>query len=334
MPKLNQEDIFFKEEKAEDSKPKKNTVPYGYIPVKLDSLGKLGYPAVLHFRDYSTEEALGLSSSDEEHNLHAMIDALNGMVHEGIDCSQLHLADLMTIVFTLQGTFWGSTIEKEYYKDTSLPKGKKEGQRDHKDNIAVAEISLASLETQVIPEDFEEPFLVKQPATDLEITFRFPRIGDLITAQNYVDKEFERETREMSSTIMKIRSIRGLDTLKEREEAYLNMPVEERLSYEKYLENKSKLFYKIAQACSIEKIGKKPMTSTKERLDNLHMVSLPMWKEYSKKVRANEFGIKSEVEFTPEGGGDPITRRFQFQIMDFLPDIPNEEDREDFVPFI
>jgi len=119
---LTQEDLLGdnsqsnEHEKEDVSNSKKKDVPFGYIPIILDSCGKLTAPEVLHFRDFTPEELSHIAlSKNKRDNIKRITDCLNKMVFENFDCTYLHLDDALKIVLTLYGSFYMSTIEKEYY---------------------------------------------------------------------------------------------------------------------------------------------------------------------------------------------------------------------------
>jgi len=169
----------------------KNKVPSQYVKVKFDSNGRLGYPKVLHFRDYSMDEALALDTYEEKDQFKALVYNFNNMNYEGFDCSELHIKDLMTVVYSIHARFIGSTIEKSFYINEELPEGKEEGQKDHLNNIGTYDVPLSSLKMKSIDEDpkgnklqnlFKEPFRIFDAAYKQSILFRMPRVGDMIKA--------------------------------------------------------------------------------------------------------------------------------------------------------
>ena len=117
-------DIYEKNavKKAEDSLKLKGEIPYGYIEIEYDTLGKLGNPKSLHFRNYSMEEALEMATSNNEDLLFTIVKCLNNMVYEDFDCANFHEKELELTLLNLYFKFWGREIKSIPYKvDESKP---------------------------------------------------------------------------------------------------------------------------------------------------------------------------------------------------------------------
>ncbi len=177
-------------------------IPNEYIPITLPTLGKLSAPKVLHFRDYTMSDALELNVLDEDERLKALVTVLNNMCYEKFDCSQLHINELMVVLYTIHATFISNRIEKEYYIDDMLPDGKEEGQLQHPDNISSVDLFINKFDIKTIDEDeegnklkleFKEPFSFIDDITKNKLTFRLSRVEDLLLAQDHCNEVFEKE---------------------------------------------------------------------------------------------------------------------------------------------
>lgn len=312
------------QEKQLQENPKKETKkkdpPMGYIPIKLDSLGKLDAPAELHFRDFSFGEALDLADStlQDNNNIKKVISCLNEMVWEGFDCSYLHLNELYEILFTLQRNFYEPFIEKEVYVDDTLPKG----ELDEPINIIRATIPLDALETISIPEEFKEPFVIKDDKTGIEITVRLSRVKDMIDADNYWMKQNVKLVRDFSDVENEMIKISMKKSKKDKEEAYVKYATDnyERVNeYQQLVAKRLKQTAILAQGLCVVKYGSKKIDGIEDVLETMPMIPRRLWDKYIDFTNENHFGIKEEVTFIcPELQNKEITRRFSFRAVDFI----------------
>ena len=172
---------------------KSKKMPYGYIPIKLNSLGKLTAPHTLHFRNYSIEEALSLATATDETFLKILIECLNDMCYEGFDCGFLNENELIEIMLTLFSSFWGKAIDNiAYHLDPDL----KPPELNAKENIGYGLIPIANIKTTPIPSEFKEPITIT--INDFKVKFILSRINFALNATKFVDKKFRDMDRKFS----------------------------------------------------------------------------------------------------------------------------------------
>ncbi|MDA3855499.1 MAG: hypothetical protein PF569_04530 [Candidatus Woesearchaeota archaeon] len=305
-----------KVEKKVEEKPK---VPMGYITVKLDSLGKLSAPFELHFRDYSIEEVLELSSTnDDMDNLEAMVKVLNNMILEDFDCGNLVFEELMEILYTLQGAFYSGEIERRIIID-------EKGDRSDPTNYVWAFIPLGSIDTKELDEKFKEPFTLSDSKTEQKIVFRLPRIKDKLVAEDYLKTKYSREIRQYSKIYHEITTIEAIKDSVSREEKMEVLEDEkgdEVQALKSYLLEKMRLLAILTQGLSIISINGKELDygDCEELLEIIPTISRRVWESYTKVVKDYSFGLVSEVTFYLPEAQESVTRRLRFRPVEFLPD--------------
>jgi hypothetical protein len=309
----------------------KKTIPNNYIEIKLESNGILSAPKKLHFRDYSMDDALELNVINEEDQLEAIVRVLNNMIWEkDFDCKNLHPKELAQIIYTLHGIFINSKIEKEYYYDENLPEGREIGQKDYQDNIGTIEIPVSSIKTINIMDGdkekpkFKEPFSLFDDTAKLKFKFRLLRINDLLYAKTYCDTKYEKELKEYAPYKRRILKLKDIKNIEERNKALDNL-IEENYdifsNYQNFITNYENDYAKVIQASTIIAIGDKECTSIEEKLEIYkNQIGQTLWPSYNKVIANYDFGIDEKVTFFSEKLQKNVTRGFQFQFTDFLPD--------------
>jgi hypothetical protein len=299
------------------------SVPADYVEIKYDSLGLLGTPRVLHFRDYSMEETLKLAQSTETNNLKAMVECLNEMCWEDFECANLSMQDLLNTVYSIHYSFYSNTIRKNYYIDPDLD----EELRDKEENIDEAEINLLSLKTTVLKEDCREKFTLVNKNNTKKVTFHYPKLKDLMEPMDYTNNLFFVIERHISEIIQKVNLITKIRDEAKRKEAYEALPEEDRKTYESYANDKAKAYTLAVQASVIEKIDGEEIPTLEEKCNRLSEVPNTIWDQYTFFMEDYNYGIVPDVTFYSQYLGKEVTRRFLFQHLDFLPDMgtPNPE---------
>jgi len=343
MDNINQDSIFVKDEESkaqnmtiakevEKVLNEKMEIPNGYIEIKLDSLGKLDAPEVLHFRNYSMEDATELASTKDEDYLQTLVKCLNRMVWEKFDCSLLHEKELEEIMCNIYLIFWGKLLEGyQYYLDNTIEDSE---EKEKKENIGTTIIDITQLKTKTIDKDFKEP--IKVDIKGKVVKFRLPRLRDMLLAKTFTYKKYFKDERELSDIQ------NAVDKKKE-------ISYEDSEKLKSYKENKSRDFIKAYEASIIDEFEGKKLITLEDKINVFSKVTLPYWKNYEKIVSEKlNFGIDPLVSFIPEtnyvnqkddkgnykypefvdenGNAKPIIRGFSFQPMDLLPTMELPDD--------
>jgi hypothetical protein len=336
------------ESKIEQRTKKELEIPMDFIPVKFDSNGRLGYSKILHFRDYTIDDMLLLDTADEKDQLKGVVQALNSMLWEKeFDCMNLHIKDLLTVVYTLHGSFISNKIEKEYYKDDTLPEGDEEGQLSHKSNIVSQEIPLSCFKTKSIDQNdkgkalevlFKEPFKVRDKVKNKDYYFIMPRVGHMITAYLHAEEKLYEKLREYSSIKRELKAISKIKSEEERDARYNLLEDERQEEYKGYKEVMKEyehLFIKALKYQALSKIGDRELNTIEEKIDaGSTEVGTSLWAIYDDICKKYDFGIKEEITFKSDAHhGESITRRFLPQILDFLPTANKTDSRRFDISF-
>jgi len=321
-------------ETIEEVSTKKELPPTNYIRIALDSNGKLSLPKAIHVRDYSLNEALALDVYEEKDQIRAVVNIFNEMTFEDIDFRKAHLKELMTVLLSLHGNFISTKVEKEYLVNEDLPEGYDEGEKYHKGNLAVQEIPIKNIKVKNIDKDINdkkltatfksEPFKIRDKKAGVYVWLRLVRVGDMIDAYDFCDTHFHEELREFSTVRRELRELGRIKDLQKKKEAfwaYEHENYDTWKNYESFMQKYEQLYLKVLQAKVIIKYNEEDISNSVEKqLQALKQIPYQLWTHYDEIAKIYDFGIQSDVTFNSEVLGKPITRRFQFRPLDFLPD--------------
>lgn len=328
---INQDNIFVipKKEKAVaklavEKVIAEKSIPIGYVPVNFICKDKLG-PSVLHFRNYTMEELLELSSSNENNQFYILVNkVLNNLVYENFDCCDLHIEQIKQILLTIYANFWGpKLINKPYYKDL-------EGDFQSKENVGYTDIEIKKLKDIRISDEFKEPFTITDNKTSMKVEFILPRVSHMFLADTFV-KEFylEKDKKyEKLESILKFKNQLENGTEKQKQQAesitYDKLLKEE---YDEYLIEKNKTYLKVLQCQLIKSVNNKELKTIEEKLEAYKKeIDITTWTRYKKTIdKYATFGIDDNYTFIDENGKE-ITRGFSFRCLDFIPSMEFETD--------
>jgi hypothetical protein len=327
-----------------------NNIPYDYIPVKLDSLGKLEAPAILHFRNYNMEDMLELTSKVGHNSKQAFAAALNKMVYENFNCEKLHENELTQILVTLYKSFWSNVITIPYHISQDIS----QDILDSKKNIENIDIDINKISTKPIANEFKEPFRLKNNVGK-EVCFRLPKLKNALEVDRYLQDKYAEQQRYFSDFENKLKEYNqvqefndGVDDLnkqreeknKQLEEAY-RLPMESKkplleldnkliLEYQKYVEKKAQDFVKLNYVSFICDPGlelnllEKISYVEKNKINMLEYIG-----QYNTVMnKYSNFGIQSELEIPVKALGNKVEkRRLLFQLTDFIPSMELSSDK-------
>jgi len=312
----NKENEFFVTEKKPNKKIEiqessgKKIIPRDYIPIKLNSLGKLHAPAILHVRNYNMEDALQLSLVDEESALETTIGILDKMFYESFDPVYLHLDELKEILLTIYTNFWSTTlISFPYpYEDEELEKIEVDLKKkilSGKKDVAV-DIPIDFIKTNSIHSNFKEP--IKITIKEKEVYFRLSRIKDILDAKKYIEQKYLTQEKEFSNFKEQLES--GNDE---------NVPDDIKKRYLGYQKARNFDLVKTIQAQVLIKVFGKKLNTLNEKIKYYTKVGIKFWKAYNDVVeKYATFGINPEIKIKSPLTNEIVIRRFQFRYLDFL----------------
>lgn len=284
------------------------SIPSGYVAVKLSSMGKLGFPAIVHVRDYRFDEALMMAEMNDTNTAEVLRQIINSVIFEDVDIGKAHRQDLMEIMITIYGTWYYPTIESmRYYVNPDL-----EGEKlNAKGNISIATIPVNNIKTTPLSEKVSIPIMIKKK--DFEVGLVLSRIENEIIATKFVEEKYARQDQEKNELKKKIES--------------KDYTTAEFTEYHKYLSEKGKDYLRIMQSLLIDSLNGKKLETLEEKVEAVNLVPINVWGIYNKTLNDKfNFGVNPEVEFECSITKKPITRRFQFREMYFIPTLVNPDD--------
>ncbi len=327
-------DFFVKEKEKKkpgkiETSPTNNIVSNEYIEIKLDSLGRLDAPPILHVRNYTMNDALELSLSSEENSLETTVKILKGMIKENFDPAFLNEEELKQILLTVYANYWSSEIknypyplEKDEYNKLPIDMNKKErGEYISGDKVYEIVLPIKSIKTKPIINEFIEPIKIQH--NDDYVLFRLSRLKDVIEAKEYVKYLFLEKERQFSD----IKDLAENNRLNEIDAKTI-------YAYNDYYNRRRLTLLKTVQSQLL--IGKNGVMfeTLEDKLNNYNKVDIKYWNKYNDTVKSYaNFGIQDEVKVISPLTHKPIIRRFQFRYLDFLQTLDIQDNSEYVVKF-
>lgn len=313
---------------------RKQAVPPEYLKVNLSSLGKLNMPAVVHVRDYTGEDAFKLGIADDHRFFEVLVSIVNNMIYEEIDANDLHENELVEIMLNIFVNFWSTHIQNypfpvtdEDWKHISETMKK---EIDAGTEHLLIDINIAKVKTDLIDEKFNEPIHFKKDK--LDVSFILPRVGHIFITQEYILNQFYRESEEFHRIENLIQFNAKLHENDIESIKYID-PIEQ-AKFDKYLDSKLALTAKVQSAQTIHSYKGKVLETLEEKLDVYDKLDSAVWANLNKVIeKYSGFGVDSNVEVESPITKEMVTRRFRFQLLDFIPNAELRGDAEYAVTF-
>lgn len=289
------------EPKKPKTEPKDEFISRQYIKIKLDSLGLLDAPEVLHVRNYTMDDALEMSLASQENALETMIAVIGRMIkEEGFNPAYLHEDEMREILLTVYASFWSSEIPLPFpFTDEELEAMSPEDLQKVEDGFYKAQVDIRKIKTTPLREDFKEPIKISIKGQD--VYFRLSRIKDALEAKSHVEKMFLKEERKLSDLISKE-----------------NKTPEEQRTIDDFERRKTRELMRAIQAAVLVRVGSKNLETLQDKLKYYQQVSIPFWKAYGDITDKVKFGINPDVEVIHPITKETVIRRFQFRFLDFI----------------
>lgn len=327
-------DDFFVEDNKEQEQGKekvKKNAPKEYLRIELSSKGKLSAPPIVHVRNYNGSDAMELALSSEDDVLETLIDVLKDMIWEDIDPSVFHEKEMEEILMNIYINFWSSKIVDFPYPYTEQELNEIKIERAekirNKEEVPTIDIPYSLLDTQEIGDDFKEPFTIT--IDGVKVTFQMPRIQHIVSAKEYVEQKYKEEGKKFQLLEKKLQYNERAPLEKQ-----YDIEDEEYKEYVKYYKRRGLEFERLHQAFMISKFQGKETNTIEEKLDAHKKIDLLFWKKLNEIVeKQGFFGIKNNIEVISPLTKQPVTRRFQFRFMEFIPAMDTEDSSEYSVIF-
>lgn len=327
------EDLFeVKNEQVEQAeKEVEQDIPSNYIKINLPSNGRVeGIPTVLHFRDYTGNDALDLNVFDDEESTQVLVNVLKRMCYEKFDISLLPVDDVLYILYILQFTFISSEIQKNVYIDETLPQGDNEGEIDYEGNIAEVTIPFSSIRVTYLGKDKDDkdleenvkfPVTLTDSATGIKMKVKLASLKDTLVARNYCKKFFRNkfiEFADIRKSLSDIQSIKKKDVREQKMNDFLINNEDEVNDYYFFMNEYALTVAKFIQALQIVSYNGEDIEDIEKKWE-LYQNNIPsdVWQFYNQIIDKYSFGIDELVKVNiPDVG--KVERRVSFQLSDFL----------------
>lgn len=315
---------------------KTSNVPPEFIKIKLLSNGKIeGIPEILHFRDFTSKEALEITTASEDTKYETICNVLTKTCYEGFEIKKLTEQDIIMIMLTITANFISPAVDKYIYIDPN----KEEGLNDSS-NLELVKVSLKGIEAQylgtdendnVINEKFKVPFTLKDSITGKSYKFKLPCVNDVILATKYVKDFYIDRIKELSSFSVKLESIRTNPKSTDEElAAFTQKNFDDAMKYKELQEDIVKTTATMIQSLQIVAIDDKTFNEPSEQWKAYEEVPDGLIKKYSEICDEYDFGIKPELKVYSPANKGPVVRPFRLEIDDFIDALNNREGSDRF----
>lgn len=309
--RLTAKDFVVKEdnEKGKTNEVLKNAPPAGYIPVTLASEGRLGFPAMVHVRDYSFSDAVQLAQMSEDDPYQVLLPVLKGMIFEDVDMGKITYPDIIEILMSIYGTWYGASLEEfPYHVDDTL-----EGDAyDAPENMSKASIPLANIKSIPLKKGVGTPIKISRK-NGKTVLFDIPRPIHAVIAGEYINKKFAVEDNEHAELKTKVDTGRATDA--------------EKAEWSAYDARRGSEYLRCISALEIVSVNGKNYDTLDDKLSVLDSIPLSYWGAYNGRYQKDfVYGVNPEVRFRCTVTGKMITRRFRFRLADFIPTMASESD--------
>lgn len=195
---------------AEKAATEKLEVPAGYMEINLSTKGKLGAPASFHVRNFTTEDLMDLSSSDQAEIPIVVVNKLQEIIWEDkavCDVKQFHENEVIETLFRIYKEYFNNVLVDMPWTLTDEDKEflqKQFGGKtspDYLNRIAAYEteewvprwdIDLESFQFYDVPDDIKTT-VEAEFGNGTKVEYTMPRYGDVILLKEILDEYFKDE---------------------------------------------------------------------------------------------------------------------------------------------
>lgn len=189
-----------------------NSIPAGYVRIRMSTQGKYGAPASMHIRNFSIEEALELGSMSQEDIPIKVPQLLQKTIFEkDIDINKFYEPEVAEFCIHFYEAFYSNSLKELKYQITDADKEwmKKEvfqgkesaeyqnwvrGVETGKINPTY-EIDLRTVKYYTIPENVKKR--IRYTNGDFSCEFQYPRFGDTAILQRALKEAFRTQDMQM-----------------------------------------------------------------------------------------------------------------------------------------
>jgi hypothetical protein len=330
------DDPFVQQQMKREIEPiTKETIPMGYIPLELSTLGKLGVPKVVHCRNFSTSDLVDLSMFNNDSLPEHLISVINSLIYEKVDVAGWPDKTIVELLVRIYINYFTPVL-----KDISFPWNdedmawlEEKGQKDKMIELSEGkwrpkiDLDLTKVKITYLDEEVRQFITVRKRGvggiTALEAKFMsYPRYGDVITLRKAIESKFIDEEK-------KFGRIRQQYNMRER---YLDEgkditnidPINDSdfLRWQMYEARKAKYATKAAEALYLVKYNDVDLSNASVE-EKIRYIDSPLFDvNLSKAVEEHftklNFGLNPEIEIRNPVTGEVCKRQFTFRLLDIL----------------
>ncbi len=297
---------------AEDNNEKKEetvSVPASYIPVEFHTLGKLDCPAILHFKDYTTDQLNDITLSYEDNMLENIVRVINENCFEKFDVNKCTQSEFIEILGTILVNFWRNEVKIPWMCDCqqyiSVP--------DSKRQSSIVDIDLRRIDINMLPDNVHEPIGVTGEVRNMDTgkfekviyEFRFGRIGDLVYAREQIKKKFLVEQKKIDN--FKISNV--------SKDKFQEMKADQQKELDK---QKTKELIMVARSQCLLSVNGKNINKP-DKYEEFKIIDSSIICELFERMNNLDLGFSSTMELECEFCHEAKPRRLNFLYYWFLP---------------
>jgi hypothetical protein len=308
---LNQEEINKVSETERELQTSKE-VPNDYQTVTLPSRGLLGYPDIIHVRNFSTEDITSILMLDDESAFQGTIKALRKCIWEKeLDTFQLHQDDALYIIVQIIKNWWNPDVTLLYpYEQEELDNLKKLNQlkyqkvmdKINKDEGVEIKVPISKLKFKKLKKGFKAPFKMHLNDKGDYIKMDVNRLEHLMVAKNYIGERFEDEDKEMRKLV---KSQQDDDNYRyDYQDKLIN-----------YTDSRTTILTKLLKAQLIVEYNGQVLETIEDKLRVYNDVAYDavLWASYEEVMEKYAFGVVKDITHESPLTGEETNRRYYFR---------------------
>lgn len=320
---------------VKDVKPiHKNLPPVGYVPIELSTKGKMGVPALVHVRNFKTEELLDLSLYNEEMIPPKLISILNSLIYEDVNVGEWPDRVITELLIRIYVNFFTPIIPEVTFPweqediDYLLSNNREEDANRLKAGAwkPITSVNLTKVNITNLSDEVKPYITIKKKREDgtfFSAKFvSYPRYGDSLTIKKFIENKFE-ESDKKYEELKKRLDLKNLIIREGRDLSLVpSISSKEYLEWQVYEAEKAIYIAMLLQAINLVAYGDQDLTEASLE-DKVRYVSQPEFdtnvgKKIEKHYNDLLFGLDPIVEILNPITSKPCKRRFSFRIVDVI----------------
>ena len=353
-------------QKAREEITTQETIPDGYIEVKLSTRGQIGAPELFYIRNFSPEDIMNLGQTSQENIPIKMVKVLDSLIWNphndaSLQIKNFHEKEVIELLLLLYETFYTTIFPNQKWVLTEEDWdfiAEQKGGRDTPEFQAyeravkteaykpVFDIDISQLDYHEIPEEgLKKQAKIERVIQGKKFTaaFSLPRFGDHLTLKYFIDKIFKEEDNKFSRLGDTIKHKRDLEAAIARGEnvARNNIPIIPKKEWDEYVDyetRKSIFAITASKALYLTEFMGENVTSwpLEQKLDMARdpRLDYTVFKMIEEHFRTLQFGLKEEITVHDPIINKVVTRKYTFQFVDLLFAIRDTRAPETSVSFV